>query len=167
MKNISEKRKKVIKDFWNFWENKNYVINSFIVIVLCLVYHFGYLGFIRENAGNLIAFGVALLTLNGVFMTLLVTLKESPIFEQLRKHFPALHDNLYEGLKNQVARSIYFILINLIIGIVGGVSNIYVAYCGLILWSYLISDISFGTLYNLRVVKQLVEAKIATKQRRV
>lgn len=167
MKKKSDKKNKFIEKFWDFYEIQGFIINSLVVILLCFIYHLGYLSLIRENVGNLIAYGVALLTLNGVFMTLLVTLKESKVFENLKKYFPVLHENLYEGLKKQVARSIYFIIINLLIGIIGIISNLYIAYTGLIIWSYLLSDITLGSLYNLRVVKKLVEANEYTRKSRI
>lgn len=165
--NERKKYNNFVGKVWDFWEKRSFGINSVIAMLFVYLYWNGNFDLIRENAGNLIAYSIGLMTLNGVFMTLLVTLKESPVFERLRKHFPQLHDDLYEGLKNQVARSIYFIFLNLIISIVGVVSNVFVAYTGLIIWSYLLSDITLGTLYNLRVVKRLVEAKVDTKKKMI
>ena len=141
--------------FWDCWETKSWLVNFSLSSLLLLIYYLGFLGSIRENSGSIITYAAALLTLNGVFLTLLVTLKGSPIFERLKKVFPVLHAYLYDGLKKQVQACIYFILINLGIGIVGEISNPIIAFIGIIVWSYFLIHISLGALYSLRVVTNL------------
>lgn len=119
------------------------------------MYYFGFLNNIRENTGSIITFAAGLITLNGVFLTLLVTLKGSPIFIRLKSLFPKLHDYLYYGLKKQIISCIYLILINLIISIVGEVDNFILVVTGIVLWSYFMVDVSIGALYNLKIVTDL------------
>lgn len=144
---------------FDFWEVKPYVVNFLCVIPLLLLYIFGWLDNIRENTSSVISYAGALITINGVFLTLLVTLKESPIFLYLRKRFPVIHNYLYTGLRRQIRSAVILIIINLAIGIVGVVENKYLAISGLIVWSYYLIDVSIGAIYNLKVVTNLATKK--------
>jgi len=151
--------KKQTKRFWDCWETKSWLVNFSLTSLPVILYYFGFLGGIRENTGSIITYAAALLTLNGVFLTLLVTLKGSPIFERLKKVFPVLHAYLYNGLKKQVQACIYFILINLGIGIAGEISNPIFSFMGVLVWSYFLIHISLGALYSLRVVTNLAASE--------
>lgn len=131
------------------------IFNLMGSIILVILYYFGYLQNIRENSGSYISYGSALITLNGVFLTLLVTLKGSLIFIRLKQFFPKLHKYLYIGLKKQVISCIIFVLINLLIATVGPTNNLIIILFGIICWSFYLVDISIGALYNLRVVTNL------------
>ena len=144
---------------FDFWEVKPYFINFLCVIPLVFLYVFGWLDNIRENTSSVIGYASALITLNGVFLTLLITLKESPIFKYLKDRFPSVHSYLYTGLRRQIRSAIILIVINLAIGIVGEVDNIYLAIFGMIVWSYYLIDVSIGAIYNLKVVTNLATKK--------
>lgn len=162
MKNF-EKIKKVSVSAQNkifeFWEVKPFLINILCVIPILILYLLGWLDNIRENTGSVIGFAGALITLNGVFLTLLVTLKESSIFLYLKDRFPEIHNYLYTGLKRQIRSAVILIIINLAIGIVGVMENEYIAICGLIFWSYYLIDVSLGAIYNIKVVTNLAIKK--------
>jgi uncharacterized membrane protein len=152
---ISSKFEKFSHKIFDYWENHALIVNFLFALIPISMYYFGFLNNIRENTGSIITFAAGLITLNGVFLTLLVTLKGSPIFIRLKSLFPKLHDYLYYGLKKQIISCIYLILINLIISIVGEVDNFILVVTGIVLWSYFMVDVSIGALYNLKIVTDL------------
>lgn len=156
---INQALKKIQGVFFDYWEVKYYLVNLIFVIPLALLYFFGWLDNIRENTGSIISYGGTLVTLNGVFLTLLITLKESPIFKYLKNFYPSNYNYLYSGLKRQIQSAVIFIIINLAIAIVGVVENKLLALFGLIIWAYYLIDISIGAVYNLKVVTNLASAK--------
>ncbi|KUF29976.1 hypothetical protein [Lysinibacillus sp. F5] len=153
-KGSNEERNFIQKSF-DYWEKYPFSVKSLITILPVTLYYLGYMSAIRENTGSFIGYAAALITLNGVFLTLLVTLKASPIFERLKKYFPYLHDYLYTGLKKQIVSCIIFSMANLAIATVGPISNIWIIIPGIIIWSYLLVDVSLGALYTLKVVTDL------------
>lgn len=154
---------KFSKYFWIAWEKSNLLVNLTLSSMLISLYYLNYLPFIKENTGSLISFAVGILTVEGVFLTLLVTLKSSPVMARLKGMFPKLHDFLYEKLKNQIAACIYFIFINLTISIVGPVTNPYVIFFGILVWSYLLVSITLGILYSIRTVMKIATADVDTR----
>lgn len=148
-----------IKEFWDLWEKKSIWVSALIAVIPLLIYYFGYLNFIRENTGSFITYASTLVTINGVFLTLIVTLKQSQIFERLRRFFPHLHNYLYEGLKGQIVSCIIFIGINLAISIVGPISNEVVAYVGLYMWSCFFIYTFIGAFYTLKIVTNLASVE--------
>lgn len=155
VKRVYEKVIKLPNGFFNFWEKYKLFTNLMISLLPIGLYFGGYLSNIRENTGSIISYAAVLVTLNGVFLTLLVTLKGSPIFIRLKTFFPKLHNYLYTGLKNQVKSCIVFMLLNLFISLVGPISNIYFISVGIVCWSYYLVDVSIGSFYNLKIVTDL------------
>lgn len=149
-----------VGNFFNLWEQSNLFVNIAVASPLILLYFLGSLDNIRESAGSIISYASALLTINGVFLTLLVTLKGSPVFVRLKRLFPKLHNYLYKGLKKQIISCIGLVLVNLLISIVGPTDNLFFIIPGIIIWSYLMIDVSIGALYNLKVVTDLATKEI-------
>ncbi|MBG9716488.1 hypothetical protein [Bacillus cereus] len=151
--------------FWGVWESKRFLVNLLVSVLPITLYYFNYMPNIRENTGSFIAYAVGILTVDGVFLTLLVTLKSSPVMERLKNMFPKLHNFLYEELKKQIASCIYFILINLAIAVVGPISNRYVICAGIISWSYYMVSITLGALFSLKAVMNLATSEVEKRKK--
>lgn len=156
--------KKAIDFFWNSWEKHNFITSLIFTIIPVVFYHFGYLSNIRENTGSIITYVTALVTINGVFLTLLITLKESPVFIRLKNSFPHLHDYLYKGLRKQILACIVFMIINIVIAVVGPDINITIAYSGILIWSYFMVNVSVGALYTLKIVTDLAVSEVEKRK---
>lgn len=156
---IQKKVNQYTKKFWDLWEIKGLYVSAVIAIIPLIIYSLGYIDLIRENAGNFITYASALVTINGVFLTLIVTLKQSRLFERLKKFFPHLYAYLYEGLKGQIKSCIIFIAINLIIAVAGPISNDSIALIGMYIWSYFFVSTFLGAFYTLKVVTNLASSE--------
>ncbi|WP_341320331.1 hypothetical protein NSQ62_11760 [Solibacillus sp. FSL H8-0523] len=157
--------KRIGKEFWAYWENKTFLMNTIISILPISLYYFGFMSNIRENTGSIITFAVGILTVDGVFLTLLITLKSSPVMERLKTHFSGLHDYLYIELKKQILYCLYFLMINLAIAVTGPIANKFIISMGIILWSYLIVHITLGFIFSLRVIMNLSTSTVDTKKK--
>ncbi|MDX1700320.1 MAG: hypothetical protein R3250_06860 [Melioribacteraceae bacterium] len=155
---------RIIHRMFDHWEKRPLIINLIFAILPVAMYYLGYLNNIRENTGSIITYAAALLTLNGVFLTLLVALKGSQVFQRLKKLFPKLHDYLFYGLKRQVSSCIYFSLVNIAISIVGPLDNSWIIGIGIIIWSYYLVDVSIGAVYNLKIVTDLAVKDVESKK---
>lgn len=109
---------------------------------------------------NLIAISSALITLNGVFLTLLVTLKESVIFEKLKRNFPNLHSYMYNSLKKQLQECILLVFILIIVAIFFSKTFIFIKIIIIFSVMYLLIDISIGGIYIIKVVGNLTTKNI-------
>lgn len=175
--------KKISNKLFDLWESNPIVINfSFYLLILLFYSINSFLNFISDSkestkslefiyqlpegianlidiviktSGNIIGFSSALITLNGVFLTLLVTLKESPLFGTLKRKFPDLHDYLYTGLKSQLYSCVKLILVCIVISWFGNIKNIFFAVVILTILGYYISSVTIGALYNIKVVTDL------------
>lgn len=150
---------KIQNKIFDYWEVKPFFINILCVIPFIALYMLGWLDNIRENTSSVISYAGVLITLNGVFLTLLVTLKESSIFAYIRDRYPKMHDYLYTGLKKQIRSAIVLIVINILIGVIGEIEYKSLAILGLIVWSYYFVDVTIGAIYNLKVVTNLAVKK--------
>jgi hypothetical protein len=146
--------------FWRVWEKNSFIINLLFSVIPILFYYLNYMQNIRENTGSFIAYAACILTVDGVFLTLLVTLKSSPVMARLKTLFPNLHDYLYQELRTQIAYCIYFILINLAIAVAGPISNKYFIGIGIILWSFLLTSITIGALFTIKTVMNLATSEV-------
>ncbi|KUF27511.1 hypothetical protein AMR94_23180 [Bacillus sp. G3(2015)] len=156
---------KIVTFFWGAWESKRFIVNLLVSILPITLYYFNYMPNIRENTGSFIAYAVGILTVDGVFLTLLVTLKSSPVMDRLKNMFPKLHNFLYEELRKQIASCIYFILINLAIAVAGPISNKFVIVMGIISWSYYMVSITLGALFSLKAVMNLATSEVEKRKR--
>ncbi|MEH6892502.1 hypothetical protein V7024_23135 [Bacillus sp. JJ864] len=150
--------------FWKLWERNRFSVNFLFSILPIVLYYFNYMSNIRENTGSFVAYAVGILTVDGVFLTLLVTLKSSPVMARLKTLFPNLHNFLYQELRKQIASCIYFILINLAIAVAGPVSNYYIICPGIIFWSYYLVSITIGALFSLKAVMNLATTEVETRK---
>lgn len=150
---------------WKFWEKKKILVNFLLSCILITLYYFGFMPQIRESSGSLIAYAVGILTVEGVFLTLLITLKSSPVMARLKSLFPNLHDHLYKELRFQIAGCLLYILLNSAISIAGPVSNKYLICVGIISWSYLTISITIGILYSLKTVMNLAVGEIDSRRK--
>lgn len=160
--------KKIVKSsidyFWKVWEKRRFIINSLFSLVPIVLYYFNFMPNIRENTGSCIAYAIGILTVDGVFLTLLVTLKSSPAMTRLKKFFPNLHNYLYQELRKQIASCIYFILINLAIAVAGPVDNRYLILAGILFWSYYLVSITIGALFSIKTVMNLATTDVESKK---
>lgn len=106
-------------------------------------------------SSNLISFASALITLNGVFLTLLVTLKESAIFENLKLKFPNLHDYMYSSLKKQLISCIILIFILIVTTVIFSHTIIIIKLILIVLIIYLLVNVTIGGIYTVKVVGNL------------
>lgn len=165
MKVINTKLKNSLKYFWTFWEKHSILCTLIVSIIPLTLYFLGCLDNIRENTGSIITFAVGIFTLDGVFLTLLITLKSSPVMERLKKHFSNLHQYFYEEIKKQTVYCLCFLVINIVIAIVGIVNNVYIAAIGVFIWSYFFIYIVIGFTFTLKVIMNLAINEVDSQKK--
>jgi len=106
-------------------------------------------------SSNLISFASALITLNGVFLTLLVTLKESVIFKNLKTKFPTLHNYMYSSLKKQLISCIILIFILVGTTIIFSNTLVVIKFILIVIIIYLLINVTIGGIYTVKVVGNL------------
>ncbi|MBG9785616.1 hypothetical protein [Shouchella lehensis] len=162
---ISNFTSKTNKTFWKKWEKNKFWVCIFISCIPVFLFYSGYISHSKDNTGNFIAYSVGILTVQGVFLTLLVTLKSSPVMSRLRDFFPHLHNYLYFELRKQISACIYFILINLAFAVFVPINNKYLVFFAIVMWSYYMVYITIGILYSIRTVMNLATSDIDTRSK--
>lgn len=182
-----------IKKSLDDWERKTFKINSYLLGIIVLLYMVNsfclfikgydyknattYFTFIClfpkgienlfqnivNNIGNIMSFGGALITLNGVFLTLLVTLKESPLFKSLKMKFPELHNYMYTGLKKQLFSCIQLMFICIIFSWFN-VNSVIIELIYIVFVGYHLSGITLGALYNIKVLTDITTKEEQTEK---
>jgi hypothetical protein len=101
----------------DLWEKYSVIISILFGIITGVCYYFGLIEKIRTTIGNVITFASIVIGVNGVFLTLLITLQESPAFERLRNFFPTFQTKLYISLRTQISYGLVVVTLSIIISI--------------------------------------------------
>lgn len=92
----------------------------------------------------------------GVFLTLLITLQESPIFERLRDYFPTIQKRLFIWLRSQIWTGITVVLFSVVITVMPNSPNRVVSSIVLAVWGTFFWWMSIGSFYTVKLVSDLI-----------
>ncbi|MDN4523172.1 hypothetical protein [Fictibacillus fluitans] len=138
------------------WEKNSLYLSVLAGIVIGYLYYRGYLVNIRSVTGNIVTFASIVIGVNGVFLTLIITLQESPAFVRLKEIFPDFQHRLYVSLRNQINFGLLVVLISIIINLLPPSPSKYLSSIGVGIWFIFFSLMGVGSFISVKLVTDII-----------
>lgn len=149
-------RATALKKIEPLWEQYSLWICVILGVLTGVLYYFQLLVNIRQTIGNMITFSSIVIGVNGVFLTLLITLQESPAFERLREIFPTFQTSLYTGLKSQIQYGLVVVTLSIVISMLPESPNIYLSALGISIYFFFFWLMTIGSFYTVKLVTDII-----------
>lgn len=138
------------------WERYSFIISFISCIGVGILYFQGYVTNIRMVTGNVVMFASMVVAVNGVFLTLVITLQESPAFNRLKEIFPSFQKKLYLSLRNQINHGILVVAISIIINVLPPSPSKYLSSLGVSIWFFYFYLMGIGSFVTVKLVTDIV-----------
>lgn len=145
------------EDFLVRW---SFVVSIMLSILSGLAHYAGILINLRVTAGNVIMYASAVIAVIGVFLTLVVSLQDTPTFARLREHYPHMQRKLLGFLHKEIALSIILLLFSVIISSLPVIPNKWISSIGVVVWFFFLWETSIGVLYAVKLILDLASRNI-------
>lgn len=158
-----------IYDFFEvIWEKYSIPLSIVASILIGFLYYKGLIVNIRAVTSNIVTFASIVIGVNGVFLTLIITLQESPAFIRLRELFPSFQTKLYLSLRNQIIYGLVVVIISILINLLPPSSNIYFSVLGVTVWFVFFFLMSIGSFISVKLVTDIIvkNFNITTRKKR-
>lgn len=140
----------------DIWEKHKIIISILLGIIVGILYFFGYIRNVREVTGTIVTFASIVIGVNGVFLTLVITLQESPAFERLKVVFPAFQKKLYISLRNQINFGLMMVVVSIIIYMLPPSPSKYLSAIGVAIWFQFLSLTCIGSFFSVKLVTDII-----------
>lgn len=156
--NIFYKKKlnRTVELLEDIWVKFATVICFIFASIFTLLHYFGMIQNIRSVVDSVINFSSIVIGVTGVFLTLIVTLKESPVFERLKQHFPIINKLLYTSLRNQIFYGLIVVILSIFIISLPSSPYRYLSSIGIGIWFYFFFRLTLGSFYTVKLITDLV-----------
>jgi hypothetical protein len=158
-----------IYDFFEvIWEKYSIPLSIVASILIGFLYYKGLIVNIRAVTSNIVTFASIVIGVNGVFLTLIITLQESPAFIRLRELFPSFQTKLYLSLRNQIIYGLVVVIISILINLLPPSPNIYFSVLGVTVWFVFFFLMSIGSFISVKLVTDIIvkNFNITTRKKR-
>lgn len=159
---------KVYDFFEVIWEKYSIPLSIVASILIGFLYYQGLIVNIRAVTSNIVTFASIVIGVNGVFLTLIITLQESPAFIRLRELFPSFQTKLYLSLRNQIIYGLVVVIISILINLLPPSPNIYFSALGVTVWFVFFFLMSIGSFISVKLVTDIIvkNFNITTRKKR-
>lgn len=140
----------------SLWVSNSFLICFSFALITGAFYYNGLIVNFRYMTMNVVNFASIVIGVSGVFLTLIITLKESPVFERLSTFFPTIQKDLYVYLRNQIYFGLIVVILSVVINILPPAPHEIFATLGVIIWFLFFWLMSFGTFYAVKLIIDLV-----------
>jgi cobalamin synthase len=138
------------------WEKYSSYITLVGGVIIGILYFLGFVTNIRTVTANIVTFGSIVIGVNGVFLTLIITLQESPAFVRLKEVFPSFQTRLYISLRNQISYGLIVVMISIIINLLPPSPSIYLSAFGVSIWFIFFFQMSIGSFVSVKLVTDII-----------
>ena len=149
----------------DIWATKSITICVVLGILTGVLHYMGLIINIRTNTANMITFASIVIATMGVFLTLLITLQESPIFIRLRQLFPTIETRIYKSLRSQINYGLIVVIFSIIINSLPAAPYKYLASLGVCLWFIFFWLMTLGSFYSVKLITDLIVRNFNTPPR--
>lgn len=138
------------------WEKYKFIISAILGVIIGVLYLKGYLVNVRGVTGTIVTFASIVIGVNGVFLTLVITLQESPAFERLKSIFPSFQKKLYISLRNQINFSLVVVILSIVINMLPPSPSIYLSALGVAIWFKFFMLTCIGSFFSVKLVTDII-----------
>lgn len=153
---MRSKTKEKLNKLEDLWVKYYLLICIFFGSVVGLLHYFRFIENVRDMVANAINFGSIVIGVTGVFLTLIVTLQESPVFERLKQFFPSIQTKLYRTLQWQIYFSLILVIMSILIISMPAAPLRIFASLGVTIWFTFFWLVSLGSFYSVKLITDLV-----------
>ncbi|ADH05645.1 MULTISPECIES: hypothetical protein [Bacillus cereus group] len=147
------------------WEKHSFAISFIICVFVGILYFNGLVTNIRMVTGNVVMFASMVVAVNGVFLTLIITLQESPAFIRLKGIFPDFQKKLYLSLRDQIHFGILVVAMSILINILPPSPNKYLSSIGVGVWFFFFILMGLGSFFSVKLVTDIIVKNFKTPTR--
>lgn len=153
----------------SIWEKHSIFISLIVCLIVGVLYYFDFVTNIRMVTGNIVMFASIVIGVNGVFLTLIITLQESPAFTRLKEFFPDFQIRLYTSLRNQINFGILVVAISILINLLPPSPSRYLSAFGVSVWFFFFTLMGVGSFFSVKLVTDIIikNFNIPTRNKRI
>lgn len=140
------------------WERHSVIISIIFSVTFSVLYFIGVIENIRYVLSDVIAFTSIVVGINGVFITLVISIKLTPAFQRLKKFLPSLEQRLFVLLKKQVMYGLTVVLLSIIIIILPYSPSRFLSFIGVSIWAYFFISMAIGTYFTMNLIINIILA---------
>jgi hypothetical protein len=153
-------KKKILSAILNFLEDFWVKHSLWLCVVLGIVtgvlHYIGWITNIRSSTSNVVTFASIVIGIMGVFLTLIITLQESPVFKRLGQYLPAIQTKLYLSLRSQINYGLSVVILSILINSMPAAPEKYLASIGVTIWFTLFWLMTLGSFYSVKLITDLI-----------
>jgi len=146
----------ILEKLEDLWVRHSVLCCIILGLITGFLYYFGWIVNIRNSTSNVVTFASIVIGIMGVFLTLIITLQESPAFSRLGKYLPAIQSNLYKSLRSQINYGLIVVILSLIINSLPAAPNRYLASIGVFVWFTFFWLMTLGSFYSVKLITDLI-----------
>ena len=150
----------------DLWVKGALYICALLGIMFGLFYYCGLIGDIEFVILSVVSYASIIIGVTGVFLTLLITLKESVVFKRLERLFPNINIKIYLYLRNLIYYGLLVIVISVLISIAPDIPNKIIASMVIGIWFFFFWLMTIGTFYGIKLITDLIVRNIDFKERK-
>lgn len=147
------------------WEKHSFAISFIICVFVGILYFNGLVTNIRMVTGNVVMFASMVVAVNGVFLTLIITLQESSAFIRIKGIFPDFQKKLYLSLRDQIHFGILVVAMSILINILPPSPNKYLSSIGVGVWFFFFTLMGVGSFFSVKLVTDIIVKNFKTPTR--
>lgn len=140
------------------WERYSVQISIILSIIVGFLYYFKVIENIRSVLSDVIAFASIVVGINGVFITLVISIKLTPAFQRLRDILPNSEKRLFNLLKNQVLYGLTVVLLSIIITLLPYSPSKFLSALGVGVWSFFFMTMAIGSYFTMNLIINIIVA---------
>jgi len=140
----------------NTWTEHSLLISALLGAFCSILYYYNYISNLRQTIANVVVFASIIVGMLGVFLTLIITLKESPVFDRMRSFFPKIEEKLFVWIRNQIWSGIFVVMLSVVISIMPNPTNRLITSSGVFIWTTIFWHICFGSFYTVKLITDLI-----------
>ncbi|PFM82691.1 hypothetical protein COJ46_02455 [Bacillus sp. AFS077874] len=138
------------------WEKYHYLISICIGVFLGFLYFNGLIKNIRSSTGNVISFASIIIGINGLFLSLVISLKESPVFIRLRELIPSFETKLFISIRTQIYWGLMLVLTSIIINVLPKSPSKILSSVGVGVWFIFLFLMTLGSFYTIKLITDII-----------
>ncbi|CEI81290.1 hypothetical protein BN997_01108 [Oceanobacillus oncorhynchi] len=140
------------------WERYSFFISFLLGLFTGILYYFQLITNIRSVLSEVISFASIVVGINGVFITLVISIKTTTAFKRLIKYLPDFEDRLIKLLKSQVMVGLIVVLLSILILLLPISSNLILSSIGVVIWSFFFILMSIGSFFTMNIIMKIISA---------
>ncbi|WP_404452384.1 hypothetical protein LG329_18675 [Virgibacillus necropolis] len=140
------------------WEKHSVKISIFLSIIVGILYYLEVIDNLRDVLSDVISFSSIVVGINGVFITLIITIKLTPAFIRLKGILPNFENRLFGLLRSQVMIGLTVVIVSIMITMLPYSPSKLLSAIGTTIWSFFFILMAIGSFFTMNLVINIILA---------